>query len=86
MFTISLKSGDLETIHEMYSHTYTNLELPVLRTKSDIDWWPVQTHEGPPTSAFASLPGFIRTLASGQNLLSGGWREHGSGGLLICCS
>lgn len=28
MFTISLKSGDLETIHEMYSHTYTNLELP----------------------------------------------------------
>lgn len=56
MFTISLKSGDLETIHEMYSHIYTNLELPVLRTKSDIDWWPVQTHEGPPTSAFASLP------------------------------
>lgn len=77
MFTISLKSGDLETIHEMYSHTYT---------KSDIDWWPVQTHEGPPASAFASLPGFIRALASGQNLLSGGWREHGSGGLLICCS
>lgn len=63
MFTISLSQAIWKPFMKC-THTHTRTwNYLVFRMKRDIDWWPVQTHEGQAAGSFPSLPGFIRTLA-----------------------